>query len=93
MMFDEQFRSPAPIQGAMFLELPRDYRDGLLEIDVLTLVCAGADEKWVSVAAVEYAADLLPYAQLGRFEDSGHCITVKEPERFNQVVSDFIESL
>lgn len=45
-MFDEGSRIPPPISGAMLLELMRDYRDVLSEIDVPTLVCAGADEKW-----------------------------------------------
>lgn len=93
MMFDEDSRTLPLIQGAMLLELLRDYRDVLPEIDVPTLVCAGADEKWRSVASVEYAAELVPDARFELFEDSGHCITVEEPDRFNQVVSDFVESL
>lgn len=93
MMFDEESRSPPSIQAAMLLELMRDYRDVLPTIDVPTLVCAGADEKWRSVASVEYAAELIPDARFELFEDSGHCLTVEEPDRFNQVVSDFIASL
>lgn len=93
VMFDESSRTPAPVQGTMLLELMRDYRDVLPEIDVPTLVCAGADEKWRSVASVEYAAELVPNAEFERFEDSGHCLTLEEPERFNRVVSDFVASL
>ncbi|WP_440006653.1 alpha/beta fold hydrolase [Halomicrococcus sp. SG-WS-1] len=93
MMFDEGSRTPPPIQGAMLLELTRDYRNVLPEIDVPTLVCAGTDEKWRSVAAVEYTADLVPDASFERFENSGHCLTVEEPERFNQVLSDFVASV
>lgn len=93
MMFDEGTRTPPPIQGAMLLEFMRDYRDVLPEIDVPTLVCAGADEKWRSVESVEYTAELIPDTRFERFEDSGHCITVEEPDRFNRVVNDFVESL
>lgn len=67
MMFDEGSRTPPQIQGAMLLELLRDYRDVLPEIDVPTLVCAGADEKWRSVASVKYAAELIPDARVERF--------------------------
>lgn len=49
-------------------------------VDVPTLLCAGTDEKWRSVASVEYAADLIPNARFELFEESGHCITVEEPE-------------
>lgn len=93
VMFDENSRTPPPIQGAMLLELMRDYRDVLPEIDVPTLVCAGADEKWRSVASVEYAAELIPDAGFERFEDSGHCLTLEEPEKFNRVVGEFVSSL
>lgn len=51
-MVDESSRTPPPIAGAMLLELMRDYRGVLPEIDVPTLVCAGADEKWRSVRRV-----------------------------------------
>ncbi|WP_207592345.1 alpha/beta fold hydrolase [Halomontanus rarus] len=93
MMFDEMSRSPPSIKSAMLLELLCDYREILPAIDVPTLVCAGADEKWRSVPAVKYAAELIPDAQFELFEESGHCLTVEEPERFNQVVRDFVESL
>ncbi|WP_255171249.1 alpha/beta fold hydrolase [Natrononativus amylolyticus] len=93
MMFDESSRTPSPISGAMLLELMRDYRDVLPAIDVPTLVCAGADEKWRSVESVEYAADLIPNARFELFEESGHCLTIEEPEKFNRVVSDFVASL
>ena len=93
MMFDESSRTPPPIVGAMLLELMHDYRDVLPEIDVPTLVCAGADEKWRSVVSVEYAAELIPDAEFELFEESGHCLTIEEPERFNQVISEFVDSL
>ncbi|RQG98643.1 alpha/beta fold hydrolase [Natrarchaeobius oligotrophus] len=93
MMFDEMSRTPPSIKSAMLLELLCDYRDVLPAIDVPTLVCAGADEKWRSVSAVEHAAELIPDARVELFEESGHCLTVEEPERFNDVVSDFVESL
>lgn len=75
----------------MLLKLLRDYRDVLPEIDVPTPVCADADEKWRSLASVKYAAELVPDAEFELFDDSGHCITVEEHERFNRVVSDFVE--
>ena len=93
MMFDEGSRTPPPVAGAMLLELLRDYRDVLPEIDVPVLVCAGADEKWRSVPAVEYAAELIPNARFELFEESGHCLTVEEPEKFNEVLRDFVASL
>lgn len=95
LILDEGSRTPPAIQGTLMFGLLylRDYRDVLPSIDVPALVCAGADEKWRSVESVEYAAELLPDSRFELFGDSGHCITVEEPERFNQIVSEFINSL
>lgn len=56
-------------------------------------VFAGADEKWRDVASVRNVAELVPDSRFELFEESGHCITVEESERFNQVLSNFIKSL
>ena len=93
LLFDEESRCPPPIQGVMLLELLRDYRDVLPEIDVPMLVCAGADEKWRTVASVEYVTELVSDAEFELFAESGHCPTVEEPERFNRVLGEFVESL
>lgn len=55
MMLDEGTRVLPSIQGTMLLGLLllRDHRAILPRIDVPTLVCAGADEKWRSVASVK----------------------------------------
>lgn len=95
LILDEGSRSPASIQGALLFALLylRDYRDVLPKIDVPTLVCAGSDETWRSVASVEYVTELVPNTQFELFENSGHCFTVEEPEHFNHVLSDFIRTL
>lgn len=62
-------------------------------MDVPTLVCAGADEKWRSVESVKRVAELVPDSRFELFEESGHCITIEESERFNQVLSEFVDSL
>lgn len=95
LVLDEGSRTPAPIQGSLTLGLSflRDYRDVLRAVDIPTLVCAGGDEKWRSVPSVEHVADLVPSATFELFEDSGHCITIEQPDRFNQVLRDFVNSL
>lgn len=71
----------------------RDHRDVLPEVDVPTMVCAGADDEWRSVASVEYVAELVSNAQFELFENSGHCLTVENTERFNRVLGDCIGAL
>jgi len=93
MMFDEASHTPPPIKSAIFADVLREPTDVLPDIDVPMLVCAGADEKWRSVESVKRVAELVPDSRFELFEECGHCITAEEPERFNQVVSDFVDSL
>lgn len=79
MMFDEASRTPPPIKSAIFADVLREPPDVLPDIDVPMLVCAGADEKWRSVASVEHVAEVVPDRRFELFEESGHCITIEEP--------------
>lgn len=93
MMFDEASRTPPPIKSAIYADILRKPPDVFPDIDVPMLVCAGADEKWRSVESVEHVAELVPDSRFELFEESGHCITIEEPDRFNQILSDFADSL
>lgn len=94
LQFDELSRIPASIKSAILFDaLTRDYRDVLPDIDAPMLVCAGADEKRGTVASVRHVADLVPDSRFELFEDSGHCLSLEEPERFNRVMSRFVDSL
>ncbi|MFC4543037.1 alpha/beta fold hydrolase [Halosolutus amylolyticus] len=94
LVFDELSRTPPSIKSAILFDaLTRDYRDVLPEIDVPLLACAGADEKRGTVDSIEHVATLVPDGRFERFDDSGHCPTIEEPERFNRVVSRFVDSL
>ncbi len=94
LVFDELSRTPPSIKSAILFDYTvRDYRDVLPGIDLPTLVCAGRNEKWRTVAAVRDVADRLPNAEFELFEASGHCITLEEPERFNRRIESFVESL
>lgn len=93
MMFDETSRCPPPIKCAIVFDCTfRDYRETLPEMEIPMLVCAGADEKWRDVASVRLAAELAPDTRFELFEGSGHCLTVEEPDRFNRIVTEFVDS-
>ena len=94
LQFDEISRIPAPIRSAILFDThTRDYRAILPEIDVPMLVCAGTAETRGPVEAVKHVSDIVPDATVELFEESGHCPPFEEPERFNRVVSQFINSL
>lgn len=93
-LFDEDAHSPPLVKSAIIFDATfRDYRDVLPTVGVPMLVCAGADEKWRTVQAVERTAELVPDARFELFEESGHCLTVEEPDRFNRVVGEFVDSV
>jgi non-heme chloroperoxidase len=94
LVLDELTRTPPPVKSAILFDYTvRDYRDALPEINLPTLVCAGADEKWRTVASVRDVADRIPNAKFELFENSGHCITLEEPERFNRSLATFVDGL
>jgi pimeloyl-ACP methyl ester carboxylesterase len=70
----------------------QDYRD-VISTGVPTLHTWGRDEKLISVAAGEWLHQHEPGSDWAMFEDSGHCPMWEEPERFNQVVGDWIAAL
>ena len=94
LQFDELSRIPPTTKSAILFDaLTRDYREVLPDIDVPTLVCAGADEKRGTVEAVRQVTDYLPDADFELFEESGHCPTLEEPDRFNRTLRRFVDSL
>ena len=93
-MVAEIMRPPASVASAIiFDQTMRDYRPALAKVDVPALVVTGRDDKLVPLAAEELVASAMGNARLVVLEDSGHCPFLEEPERFNQVVDEFVESL
>jgi proline iminopeptidase len=66
-----------------------DARDLLPEIPVRSLVIAGAHDL-LPPERVKALADGLPNAEFVVFENSGHFSPVEEPERFKEVIFDFL---
>ena len=71
----------------------QDYRGFVATYPVRTLLVWGADEKVVAAANGPWLQSAQPAAELVVFAQSGHCPMWEEPERFNQVVGDWIEAL
>jgi proline iminopeptidase len=69
-----------------------DLRPYLGRIIVPTLVIVGRHDFITNVAMAEEMAKYVPNARLEIFEDSGHFALVEEPEKFYQVIKEFVES-
>ncbi len=71
----------------------QDYRDVIGSYEIPTLMTWGSDEKLISVAVGKWIQERQKGAEFVLFEESGHCPMWEEPEKFNQVVGDWIASL
>ena len=71
--------------------MPRyDLKPKLPSITCPTLVTVGRHDWRTPVEASQVIADLVPDAELVVFEKSGHSPQLEEPEKFQQVVRDFL---
>ena len=82
-----------PLAGARMLDDHGvvDWRDMLKTISLPTLVCVGRHDQNAPLAAADYVAHAIPGAKLVVFEQSAHAPFFEEPDRFNQVLDDFIK--
>ena len=69
-----------------------DSRRRLHEIRTRTLVVAGECDRVVSLAAKEFLARHIPGARLAVIPASGHVSNWDQPEQFNRILLDFLQS-
>jgi 3-oxoadipate enol-lactonase len=67
-----------------------DAWDRLGEIAAPTLIIHGTEDVVVDPANADLLAGLVPHARLERFEGCGHLVFWEEPERFSEVVGEFL---
>lgn len=70
-----------------------DWRDLFPRIRLPVLVCVGSESRMFPREGSMYVAEHTPGAQTAIFERSGHMPFYEEPDRFNQVVRDFVLGL
>ncbi|UOR10929.1 alpha/beta fold hydrolase [Halobacillus amylolyticus] len=93
-MLEETTRLPASIASAiLFDQSIIDCRPYLSSITVPTLLCFGKAEKLIPVAAGEHLHKEIANSRLELFENSCHCPFLEEPERFNNIVDSFIQTI
>jgi pimeloyl-ACP methyl ester carboxylesterase len=71
----------------------RDQRDFLSSITMPVLICYGRNDQLFDSNRASEMADVIPGARLEEFPSSGHMAMMEEPQRFNRVLTDFIQSL
>jgi len=84
-----------PIVGAEIMadHTHLDWRDLFPQVKLPVLVCVGRQSKIFPWQGSAYVGECIPDAKTVFFEDSGHMPFYEEPEKFNQVVKEFILGL
>jgi proline iminopeptidase len=81
----------APLKTFNDREAPNmDLRPHLKDIRVPTLVIVGRHDFITNVAMAEEMVKYIPNARLEIFEDSGHFAINEEPDKFCQVIKEFV---
>lgn len=70
-----------------------DWRDFIPHIKLPTLVCVARNSNVFDWQGSAWVGENIPGAKTVFFEDSGHMLFWEEPDKFNQTVTDFINSL
>ncbi len=93
-MYDEMTRAPEVVAAATFFDqCVRDYHHVIKGFPIPTLLCFSAEGKLQKLEAARWIEKAMLNARLELFEDSGHCPFLEEPDRFNNLVNDFIQGL
>jgi proline iminopeptidase len=83
----------APLKTFNEREAPAmDLRPHLNNIKVPTLVIVGRHDFITTVGMAEELVKHIPDARLEIFEDSGHFAVIEEPEKFYQVIKQFVNT-
>ncbi|NRA01140.1 MAG: alpha/beta hydrolase [Myxococcales bacterium] len=80
-----------PAQGArLFDEAAWILPEALAEFRVPTLVLSGQHDLLFPPEIMNHVAELIPGASLERFPETGHSTYYEDPERFNEIVGQFL---
>ena len=83
--------SPAGAAAAVRGRAQRpDYRPGLRELDVPTLVCAGTADHWSTKAVTDRLVASLRDPEVLTLDGVGHLPNLESPERFNDELLAFL---
>jgi len=71
----------------------RDYSDELANISVSTLIVAGREDGVRTPEDAEFIHRQIRASQLVTMDDAGHLMNMEQPEKFNEVVVEFLKEL
>jgi len=87
-------KCPPPVRAAIMADHTHlDWRDLFPQMQLPVLVCVGRQSKVFPWQGSAYVGEHIAGAQTVFFEDSGHMPFYEEPEKFNQAVRAFVQSL
>ena len=82
--------SPDAYRAALHCLVTWNFTDRLHQIEAPTLCLAGAADRTAPEAALAALADGLAYGEVAVIDDCQHLMNLDRPEKFNQLVRDFL---
>jgi pimeloyl-[acyl-carrier protein] methyl ester esterase len=70
-----------------------NYIETVQQLDIPTLITYGSHSQIYTEAAAKWMDDNIPNSRRVAFDDSGHAPHLEEPQKFNDALADFAESL
>jgi non-heme chloroperoxidase len=90
-VYAETTKTPTSVARAIWCNMAHaDLRPVLPKLTMPVLLTYGAHSKIFPGPLDEWLASQLPNAKLVRFENSGHAPFAEEPDRFNEVLGNFL---
>lgn len=90
-MYARTMLTPTSVATAMLNDMvPKDFRDHLPRIDVLTLLLYGEQSAVFPGPLGEWMHEQILDSELVTFAESGHSLFWEEPEKFNTELAEFV---
>jgi 2-hydroxymuconate-semialdehyde hydrolase len=86
----ERFANLFPAPRQRWVDALAQNEASLRKIAHETLIVHGRDDQVIPFSASERLATLMPNARLAPFDQCGHWVQIEHPERFNNLVVDFL---
>ena len=91
-LYEEALKNRPHVIIALWISMSlKDYRPVLKDITAPCLIAYGLESNYYPPGNYDYMKNRIPDAKVVPFEGCGHALHIQDPEKFNQIVMDFLK--